>query len=165
MIGHLDDVVVVLFVVAAQILPTSLGRFFFNWKCTTIIIATLFTTLVVSYSSINYLSAFKFDGFIITLIVSIALVIVLTFTYTKIIGKSIFRKHENIIGAVYWFFLLVIFSLSVLKSWDITKCFREIYFLADMFEYFVFTFIAFLVSGAISLYMFIYELRAINEKR
>ncbi len=165
-IMNFNSLVIMLLVITFQVLPFSIGRVLLHWRYSNIIASTLFTTLIVGYITFSYFSRLKLDGLILTVITPVFLATFFVFMFINIKSKSRCEKNEIVIGYVYWIILAVIFSIAIFKSWDISSSVEETYLLkSEQLDLFIILCGIFLISGAVSMYMFFYEWKMFCEKK
>lgn len=153
----MEIISVLLIVVSGAALSSGFGRLVLGWRYDVVAVATSFVIFGVGGLAIIVFSKLGGNGIALTLVTAI----LLTFVFVKFNAKdaAIENDRRNLLGYSYWMALLIIFTISGLKSWGISACINQMYSLGENVNSFYFTLCLFVAVGCLSMLMFIRELK------
>ena len=152
---------VLLIVISGAALSSGFGRLMLGWRYEVVVLATSVVVFGVGGLSLLVLSKFMLSGVVMTLLASI----LLTFVFVKFntLETKTDNKKRSLLGCMYWLVLLIIFTVSGVKSWVVAGYIRQMYSLDENMNYFFITLIFTVVMGGFSMLMFIRECKQ-NER-
>lgn len=151
----MEIVSVLLIVISGSVLSTSFGRLVLGWGNDVVILATAMVTFGVGGLALVVLSKLGIYGIILSLVAAI----LLTFVFVKFNVKDVKTESKSlsVLGCIYWTALLIIFTSSGFKSWDISVEITTMYSLGENINFFYFTLSLFVIVGGLSMLMLIHE--------
>lgn len=153
----------VLFIVlSGAALSSSVGRLRLNWRYEVVVLATSVVVFGVGGLALLVLTKLGLNGLVLTLFASI----LLTFVFVKFnaLDTTTDNKNRSILGCIYWMTLLIIFTISGIKSAIFAGYISKMYSLEGVINAFFITLCLAVVMGGLSMLMFIRECKIHGRK-
>ncbi len=151
----MEIVSVLLIVIAGTVVASGFGRLALGWAYDIVAVATSVVIFGAGGLALIVLTKLGVSGIVLTL----GAAILLTFLFVKFNSKGadVDDRYETVLGRTYWLASLIIFTISGLKSWEISVYITKMYSLDGNAKSFVFALCLFVLAGGLSILMFIRE--------
>lgn len=157
----MEIVSVLLIVIAGTVVASGFGRLALGWTYDIVAVATSVVIFGAGGLALIVLTKLGVSGLVLTF----GAAILLTFLFVKFNSKGADAddRYRTILGRTYWLGSLIIFTISGLKSWEISVYITKMYSLDGNAKSFVFALCLFVLAGGLSILMFIREYKCARE--